>query len=158
MEKVASLQGAVNMIVPNDIWRLNAIPDAKYGVFGWTQGVHMGSADGDLINFAFTLFYIDRLTSDKSNQVEVQSVGIQVLDTIIRTLDEQGIFTGATYNFQTFNQRFSDECAGVMCNVTFQVPVTTICGEQPEGDTHYLLTSEGWKVVTADGFNFLVRE
>jgi len=128
-EMVASQQPSVNMIVQNDIFRLNSKSDARYGVFGWTQGQHSSSADSSLFTFSFTFFYVDRLKNDVSNQIEVQSVGIQTLDNILRGLEELDIFVSSSYSFQTFNQRFLDECAGVFCNVSLQVPVSSICSE-----------------------------
>lgn len=133
MEVIASRQPSVNMIVENDVFRLNNKADARYGVFAFTQGQHTTSIDSSLINFAFSLFYVDRLRADKGNQIEIQSTGIATLDNIIRLLDEKGI-SASSYSFQTFNQRFLDECAGVFCNVTFSVPISTLCGEQITGD------------------------
>lgn len=129
IEMVASQQPSVNMIVQNDIFRLNSKSDAKYGVFGWTQGQHSTSAESSMFTYSFTFFYVDRLKHDVSNQIEVQSVGIQTLDNILRKLDDLGIFISSSYNFQTFNQRFFDECAGVFCNVSLQVPVSSMCSE-----------------------------
>lgn len=128
-EVVASMQPSVNMIVQNDIFRLNSKSDARYGVFGWTQGQHSTSVDSSLFSFSFTFFYVDRLKSDKSNEIEVQSVGIQTLDNILRHLDDLGISATSTYSFQTFNQRFLDECAGVFCSVSLQVPASSVCSE-----------------------------
>ena len=128
-EMVASQQPSVNMIVQNDIFRLNSKSDARYGVFGWTQGQHSTSADSSMFNYSFTFFYVDRLKNDVSNQIEVQSVGIQTIDNILRKLDDLGVYVSSTYNFQTFNQRFFDECAGVFCNVSLQVPVSAMCSE-----------------------------
>lgn len=128
-EIIASRQPSVNMIVQNDIFRLNSCSDARYGVFGWTQGTHTTGSDSDTINYQFTFFYVDRLTTDKSNQIEVQSVGIETLDNIIRVLDAIGFYINSDYTLQTFNQRFLDECAGVFCNVTISVPVASKCPE-----------------------------
>lgn len=129
IELVAGNQPAVRSIVRNDIFRLNSLPDAKYAVFGWTQGQHATSIDANLYTFRFTFFYIDRLTADQGNQVEIQSVGIQVLENVLRTLDERGVFTFGDWQFTTFNQRFSDECAGVFCSVALQVPIDFVCEE-----------------------------
>src|SRR5574344_1975756 len=126
---IASHQPSVNMIVQNDIFRLNACSDARYGVFGWTQGIHSTGVDSNSINYQFTFFYVDRLTADKSNQIEVQSVGIETLDNIIRELDAIGFYINSDYTLQTFNQRFLDDCAGVFCNVTISVPVASKCPE-----------------------------
>ena len=129
MEVVASHQPSIKMVVENDIFRLNNKSDAKYGVFAFVQGQHSSSIDSSVISYTFTLFYVDRLKNDRSNQIEIQSVGIQTLDNIIRQLDDLGIFAEQSYTFQVFNQRFLDECAGVFCNVTLTCPVGSLCSE-----------------------------
>ncbi len=131
IEKVASSQPSVNMIVQNDVFKLNAIPHAQYGVFAWTQGNHGGSVERDTQSFAFTFFFVDRLMEDKSNMVDIQSVGVETLSNIIKTLDDLGVFAN-DYTFTTFNQRFTDECAGVFCNVTFNVALGYACDEEYE--------------------------
>lgn len=139
-EAIASKQPSVNMIVQNDIFRLNSCSSAKYGVFGWTQGVHTSGVQEEMFNYQFTFFYVDRLTSDKGNQIEIQSVGIETLDNIIREMDQNGLFVDVDYNMQTFNQRFLDECAGVFCNVTISVPAAAICPEEfEESDNNILI-------------------
>lgn len=130
MEVIASRQPSIKMIVENDIFRLNARADARYGVFAFVQGEHSTAIDTNEITYAFTLFYVDRLKNDRSNQIEIQSTGIQTLDNILRTLDEAGIYAETGYSFQVFNQRFVDECAGVMCRVSLSVPLTGICSDQ----------------------------
>ena len=60
--------------------------------------------------------------------MEVQSVGIQTLDNILRKLDELGMWV-SNYTFQAFNQRFVDECAGVFCNVTIDIPISSACSD-----------------------------
>lgn len=129
IEAVASNQPSIKMVVENDIFRLNSLADAKYGVFAFVQQQHTTSPDTSVITYSFSLFYIDRLKNDKSNQIEIQSVGIQTLDNIIRALDDMGIYTEQTYSFQVFNERFLDECAGVFCNVALSAPVASVCAE-----------------------------
>ena len=129
VEVMAGGQPPVKSIVRNDIFRLNSLPDAKYSVFGWTQGQHTANLDSSFITYRFTFFYIDRLTADQSNEVEIQSVGIQTLDNIIRTLNEMGVWSEGTWTAQTFNQRFLDECAGVWATVRLLVPQGWTCAE-----------------------------
>lgn len=130
MEVIASRQPSIKMIVENDIFRLNTRADARYGVFAFVQGEHSTAINSNEITYAFTLFYVDRLKNDRSNQIEIQSTGIQTLDNILRTLDEAGIYAETGYSFQVFNQRFVDDCAGVMCRVSLSVPLTGICSDQ----------------------------
>lgn len=129
IEVAASGTPSVSSIVRNDIFRLNSLPNAEYAVFGWTQGQHYTTVTSSLITYNFTFFYIDRLRADKRNELEIQSVGIQVLDNLIRTLELNGVYAESQYNFTTFNQRFLDECAGVFTNVALTVPVSDLCEE-----------------------------
>lgn len=120
LEEVAMLQPPVQTIVENDVYRLNGMPDARYGVFAFTQGRHTSSLDSTLRYFSFTLMYVDRLTEDHGNEIAVQSTGHYVLDNICRTLAEE--WDISEWVIQTYTQRFMDDCAGAMCEVTFGVP------------------------------------
>lgn len=137
-EGIARQQPSVSMIVQNDVFRINSAPSLKYGVFAWTQGQHSGSING-MTNFSFTFFYVDRLTEDRSNQIEIQSVGCETLRNILMMLEENDVEVGS-YTMQTFNQRFTDECAGVFCNVSLSVLPTASCGEEfPASDNNEFL-------------------
>lgn len=128
IEAVAAEQPTINSIVRNDVYRLNSIPDARYGVFAWLQGEHRTALDSSLVDYSFTFFYVDRLTYNKHNQVEVQSVGMETLENILRALERAGIVAG-DHSFRTFNERFSDECAGVFCTLTLEAPKDGLCPE-----------------------------
>ena len=140
IEKAAAQQPAVNTIVRNDVFRLNACPDARYGVFAWLQGEHTTDLDSGILTYNFTLFYVDRLTADKGNEIEVQSVGMETLENILHAVAALGMFP-TQYTFRTFNQRFADECAGVFCNVALEVGKDTMCA----ADFDY------WEYVDEDG-------
>ena len=128
IEDVAKSQPSVNMIVRSDVFRISSAPERRYGIFSWTQMQHSGEMSDDLITYRFSLFYVDRLMENRQNEVEIQSVGIQTLDNIVRQLDDIGI-SAESWTFRTFTQRFLDECAGVWCEVGFQVPVSLVCAE-----------------------------
>lgn len=126
IERAAAQQPNVGMVVRNDVFRLNATPVAKYGAFAWLQGEHISIESSGLISYAFTFFYVDRLTADASNEVAIQSVGIETLENILRQLADVGIYADQAA-FRTFNQRFADECAGVYCTVQLEVPKDVLC-------------------------------
>ena len=128
IEGVAASQPPVRSIVRSDVFRLNALPDARYGVFAWLQGEHRADTETDLMHYSFTFFYVDRLTFDKRNEVEVQSVGMEVLENVLLALEAHGVWADE-HTFRTFNQRFSDECAGVYCSVTLEVAKDAVCPE-----------------------------
>lgn len=129
IELVARNQPAVNMIVRNDVFRINETPVLKYGVFAWLQRQHSTTAESPFINYAFTFFYVDRLTMNRSDEFDIQSVGMSVLGNVISSLEANGIYVNAQYSFQPFNQRFTDECAGVFVNVSFDVLKNSRCPE-----------------------------
>ena len=126
LERVAAGQPTIGTIVRNDVFRLNPVPDVRYGAFAWLQREHTTDSESNLITYNFTLFYVDRLRSDGSNEVEVQSVGIETLENILQALPDLGLFPGS-YTFQVFNQRFSDLCAGVFCNVQLEAAKEGLC-------------------------------
>lgn len=127
LKAVALAQPSIRTVVENDVFRLNAMASVKYGVFAFTQGQHRANIDTGVTTFTFSLFYVDRLTEDASNEVEVQSVGIETLTNIIQTLaDEFGV---STWTINTFNQRFADLCAGAYATVAVDVPFDYTCSD-----------------------------
>ena len=69
--------------------------------------------------YQLTLYYIDRLFEDKSNVLDIHSTGIQVLAKIINILnyENDNIDIDFNINATTFEQKFSDYCAGVYVNL-----------------------------------------
>lgn len=147
MESVALKQPAVKCVVENDVFRLNALPNAKYGVFAWTQGPHTEDTDGDFRTFSFSLFYVDRLRTDERNQIEVQSVAVDTLRNILKVLtDDYGLDVGE-YNVTTFNQRFADVCAGAFAGVRIRVPAESVCNEVNMGDFSNDFSDDFWTFI-----------
>lgn len=163
IETAARIQPSVNMVVQNDVFRLNALVNAKYGVFAWTQGRHRVTFTEDWRRYSFTLFYVDRLRNDKVNEVEIQSVGMDTLTNILRQLDDWGL-TPETYEFQSFNQRFSDECAGVYCSVILLAPEDFVCPEEFGDDDAIaafdgpLRTEDGRRLLGSDGRAYVLKQ
>jgi len=125
LEDVALTQPQVKEIVPSDVYQLNERAGVMYGVFAWTQGQHVKNIYEGMTAYTFNLFYVDRLTADQKNKTEIQSVGLQVLGNILRSLSDYIGVSEAC--FQPFTERFADECAGVYCTVTLTVPDDTNC-------------------------------
>lgn len=127
LKAVALSQPSVRTVLENDVFRLNALPSVEYGVFAFTQGQHNANLDTGVTTYTMTLFYVDRLTEDASNEVEVQSVGIETLTNIIQTLAEE--FGVAPWTINTFNQRLADLCAGAYATVAVDVPFDYTCSD-----------------------------
>lgn len=127
LEGIAFQQPAVNMIVREDIYKLNSCPSCRYGAFGWTEGTHRATVGNSFTTFAFTLFYVDRLEENKANGPEIHSVGVEVLNNIMRCMAEEvGVADWTVTPFS--GQKFGDECAGVYVTAEFTVPMGSPCG------------------------------
>lgn len=130
IKDIASAQPNVNQVIDNDVYRLNTLKDVEYSVFAWQQRQHQ--EEEDFWIYTFQLFYIDRLTQDGSNEVELQGTALEVLSNIIGTVIEYGGGEIELYNtpaYQPFTQRFKDETAGAYVTVMFRVPKDCICIE-----------------------------
>lgn len=134
LESAALQQPAVRTVVGGDVFRLNAMPSVRYGVFAWTQDRHTDALDGGVVRYRLTLFYVDRLSPGGRNELEVQSTGVSVLGNIIRAAAEEGV-EAEQWDCQPFTQRFMDECAGVFATVEFTAPGGGGCAEEYGGET-----------------------
>ena len=131
VESIAETQPAINDVVQNDVYKLNELKDAEYSVFAWQQRQHREEVDFWLFSFQF--FYVDRLTQDSGNELEVQSIALDILSNIILTIinvgDGEIELVDLPY-YQPFTQKFKDLCAGAYVTVTFRVPKCLICSEE----------------------------
>lgn len=117
---IAIQQHNINYVGDGDIYSLNNLPNLDYGVFYVTQTNHTQSED--TISYTLTLFYVDRLFTDHSNRLQIQSNAIITLANIINIFAETyDVEVGYDINYTTFIQRFTDECSGAFCNVTITV-------------------------------------
>ena len=114
----------VSFVTQGDIYELNHQQDIDYPAFVVTQGTHFGSAENGVENYRLTLFLVDRLTSDKSNELDVQSWADTGLKNIISRIEEHnlGVIQGQ-YTVQTFTEKFDSLCAGAYVSLNIQVQV-----------------------------------
>ena len=114
----------VSFVTQGDIYELNHQQDIDYPAFVVTQGTHFGSAENGVENYGLTLFLVDRLTSDKSNELDVQSWADTGLKNIISRIEEHnlGVIQGQ-YTVQTFTEKFDSLCAGAYVSLNIQVQV-----------------------------------
>ncbi len=123
--QAAKNQPNLNTVMLHDIYRLNHLPDIRYGAFVIETEQGVSTLPSSLFRFNFVLYYVDRLTVDKKNMLDVQSTGIDVLHNILVGLPEEIDIITSTY--RVFDQRFKDDCAGAYVNVTLDVPSNYDC-------------------------------
>ena len=119
LEGIAIMQPGVNKIISSgDIYDLNEDRDAKYAVFCATQGTHSYNYETGENTYNFTLFYVDRLSSDESNKIDIQSTALEVLKNILRTFSQEYDEVIPTSDFEVFTERFAAHCAGAYTTVS----------------------------------------
>lgn len=123
LEHIASQQPNINGIVESgDIYDLNKDEYQQlYSAFCITQNTHTIGTEFNV--YSFTLYYVDRLTLDKSNKLEIQSSGVEFFSNLLKTINEDwsglNVETG---DITTFTERFTAECAGAY--MTFNITTT----------------------------------
>ena len=129
---------------------LNSV-DAEYGAIILQQRTHR--RDDEFITYSFYLGYADRLNEDKSNEVEIQSTGIQVIDNIVYSLENRGIDTSVG-SYNTFTQRFLAEAAGTYVELNIQVPVGECEDDFSDEKLELTITENGSYNYIPDGLGF----
>lgn len=110
---------------------MNANPSVKYGAFVVTQNTHR---QGEMFDYyGLTLFFIDRLRDDmETNRLQIQSFAKQVLGNIVHVFCDEYDVDVPEITYQSFTQRFQDECAGMYCQLILEVPKDILCAEEYE--------------------------
>lgn len=122
LEKIGASLPNVNTVILSDIYQLNSLPNIDYSVFAIVQDQHR--KDDNFTYLGFYLYYVDRLLNDRSNQIEIQSHGLEILSEVIDKIEDLGLILSPEFDrvLQPFNQRFSDECAGIYCRLEIMIP------------------------------------
>ena len=110
----------VNEVNLGDIYEyLNGRPNVKYASVN--IDINQSTRNDNLISYSIYLYYVDRLTDDKSNWKEVKTIAEQALNSIINYAAQIGdVNDGWVINY--FEQQFADNCAGAWVNFNLEVP------------------------------------
>lgn len=112
----------VGCVLLNDVYELNALQNVQYSTFVITQQQHYFDTNTNMMCYKFVIFYVDRLTESKNNELDVQSMGVQLLHYLVQDiLETSQIGVDGNYTFTTFTEKFDSLCAGAFCEVTFIV-------------------------------------
>ena len=127
---IAKNQPNVNGIVESgDIFDLNKDEyQQKYSAFCVTQNTH--NVGEEFTTYSFTLFYVDRLTLDKSNKLEIQSTAVQFFGNLIKTIMQKfDRLNWTNGDVTTFTEKFSAECAGAYMTCSITTPNNSLCAQ-----------------------------
>ena len=138
IQNLAKMEPNIGFITQGDIYSLNHIQDVVYPAFVITQAQHTGSYYNEYENYNITMFLVDRLVEDKSNELDVQSWANTCIQNILHRIEETNLgIVGDVFTVQTFTEKFDSLCAGAYATINIRVPILQCecgcnCGGTPE--------------------------
>ena len=139
IKDTALAQPNVNSVV-REFLDLNR-EDAKYSaiVIQDRDGSRDRTEEGqNYITYTWHLGYVDRLTYDESNRDDIISTGINIIDNIMNTIRNTWfpeLEVSIVDRINTFNQRFTAQCAGVYVVLAVNVQVSD-CVDSESNDLY----------------------
>ena len=138
IKDTALAQPNVNSVV-REFLDLNR-EDAKYSavVIQDRDGSRDRIVEQDYITYTWHLGYVDRLTYDESNRDDIISTGINIIDNIMNTIRNTWfpeLEVSIIDRINTFNQRFTAQCAGVYVVLAVNVQVSD-CVDSESNDLY----------------------
>lgn len=132
--KLAIEQKCINFsMAGTSIYQLNPQKVNAYPVlFQSPTGEHLVS--DNYTTYEISLYYLDRLTDDSANDIDIYSASIEQLKNIIRGIaDMEGVLKVADdYRITNFSdtESFDDRLAGAYCTIQITVPNNTTCFDE----------------------------
>ncbi len=124
--QIASTEPNINtLVLSGDILDVNTNnTTVRYSAFCCEQMTPNGHEKrDDFMRYGFRLYFMDRLTEDGKNKIEVQSKGIQTLESILGKIRDSEILGVAdSYYYSVFTNRFEAWCAGAYAEVVILAP------------------------------------
>ncbi len=118
IQTLASQIPNMNTVDNGDVYVINQRQDIKYKAFVVTQQTHQENLYDKTITYNLYLFEIDRLVSDGSNRLQIQSTAMTDIHGLLSKLeDNYGVIVNSV-SYDAFNERFNDLCSGVVANVS----------------------------------------
>lgn len=115
---VAKAQPNVGLAYEGDVYDLNELQNIAYPAVVVAQNTH--AENGEWRGYGFNIFYVDRLTDDKKNRLEIQNIALEALSNIYKVLVESGFEVQGEMRFHPFDERFDAECAGMYMEIVLQ--------------------------------------
>lgn len=122
LKKLALTQPNVRDAKDGSIYDImNANPSCQYSSVVITQNTHREVEMFD--RYGLTIFYVDRLVDNlEGNRLQIQSIGKEVLSNMINTFCTDFDVECDEISYTPFTEKFVDECAGVYCSITLEIP------------------------------------
>lgn len=130
LEKIALTQKDVRTAGNGDIYTfMNSNPNLEYAVVFITQEQHRTTEYSDI--YGVDIFYADRQVNfEGASNLQIQSIGKEVIMNIIRIFcDTYDADLDGDIYWQSWREKFADNCCGIYATVNISVPLDTVCAE-----------------------------
>lgn len=120
ISKTALKKPNINYVGVGNVYDLDSKPDAEYSLIYLTY--QNSQVNENEVRHNIVMFYIDRLTDNFDNRLDIQTNGVKEITNIVNTITySEDVEVAYPLNFTPFNQRFSEDCCGVFTTITFIV-------------------------------------
>jgi len=134
ISKTAIRQKCINYAAAgSDIYQLNALRVDSYPVL-FTSPTGNHTVNENTTTYEVTIYYLDRLTEDNSNDIDIQSTAIEQLKNMVRWI---AVFDGVVsvseeYQITNFieTEAFNDRIAGAYCTIEIEVLNNFTCPDE----------------------------
>lgn len=114
----------------SSVYSINDLTIRDYPIFfASPTGTHR--VEDNWTTYQLTLFFIDRLLEDNSNDMDIQSTAIEVLKNLIKKAAEQDgvVAVSDEYTITLFvdTEKFKDRCSGAYATVEFSIKNDSTC-------------------------------
>lgn len=117
LKNISKSHALVNDFGEGDVYEYMNSGEHKYPCVFLTMSSVL--TDTTSTNYNFTLFYIDRLTDDSNNKVNVQSMGISIIKEIVsKLISEEPVLETSSIECTPFTEKFADYCGGAFATIT----------------------------------------
>lgn len=129
LKQIALTQPNIKSATDGSIYEvMNTNPSIKYNVVHFSQTTHQSDEETDI--YGLNIFYVSRLEDSlEDNRLQIQSIGKDILDNIIRTFCENWNIDFPVITYTPFTQKFNDLCAGCYCNLKLEIPKEILCAD-----------------------------
>lgn len=127
-QKIVNSSGA-----GSDVYLLNGMTIKDYPIL-YTSPTGSHSVTKNTTEFSITLYYLDRLLNDSSNELDVLSTAVEELKNIVLNIEKIPGVVGVSDEYQITNftetEAMNDRVAGAYTQLMVEVKNETICPEE----------------------------
>lgn len=116
-----------------DIFAINSQSIREYPIL-FTSPTGSHRVEENTTTYSITLYYIDRLLRDSSNDIDIFSSAVEQLKAIVIGIAQIDGVVGVSDSYNVLNftetERLSDSCAGAYCTIEVTVLNDFICVDE----------------------------